>query len=55
MVTGGKGNILSSLIGSLIMGVIVNGLIIMGVPSNIQQIIKGLLIVIAVSFSSKSD
>ena len=54
-VNGGKGNMLNTLIGSLIMGVIVNGLIILGVPSNIQQIIKGLIILIAVAFSAKSE
>ncbi len=51
---GGKGKMVNTLIGSLIMGVIVNGLIILGVQSNVQQIIKGLIIIIAVSLSEKS-
>lgn len=50
---GGRGKMLNTLIGSLIMGVIVNGLIILGVQSNIQQIIKGAIIIAAVSLNKK--
>ncbi len=50
---GGRGKILNTLVGSLIMGVIVNGLIILGVQSNIQQIIKGAIIIAAVSLNKK--
>lgn len=51
--SGGRGKILNTLIGSLIMGVIVNGLIILGVQSNIQQIIKGAIIIAAVSLNKR--
>jgi ribose/xylose/arabinose/galactoside ABC-type transport system permease subunit len=50
---GGKGKMLNTLVGSLIMGVIINGLIILGVQSNIQQIIKGAIIIAAVSLNKK--
>lgn len=51
--SGGRGKMVNTLIGSLIMGVIVNGLIIMGVQTNIQEIIKGIIIIAAVSLSEK--
>lgn len=51
--SGGRGKMVNTLIGSLIMGVIVNGLIIMGVQTNIQLIIKGIIIIAAVSLSEK--
>lgn len=51
--SGGRGKMVNTLIGSLLMGVIVNGLIIMNVQSNIQEIIKGVIIIAAVSFSEK--
>ncbi len=51
--SGGRGKMLNTLIGSLIMGVMINGLIILGVQSNVQQIIKGVIIIAAVSLSEK--
>lgn len=51
--SGGRGKMLNTLIGSLIMGVMINGLIILGVQSNVQQIIKGIIIIAAVSLSEK--
>ena len=53
VMSGGRGKMVNTLIGSLIMGVIVNGLIIMGVQTNIQAIIKGVIIIAAVSMSEK--
>jgi ribose transport system permease protein len=50
---GGRGKIVNTLVGSLIMGIIINGLIILGVQSNIQQIIKGAIIIAAVSLNNK--
>jgi len=54
-VSGGKGNVVNTLIGSLIMGVITNGLIILGIQSNIQQIFKGAIIILAVALGSRND
>jgi len=51
--SGGRGKMFNTLVGSLIMGVIINGLIILGVQSNIQQIIKGTIIIAAVSLNKK--
>ena len=51
---GGKGSIVNTLVGSLIMGVISHGLVILGLASSIQMIVKGIIIIAAVSMSEKS-
>jgi len=48
---GGKGSVVKTLIGALIMTIITNGLIILGVEYSVQMIIKGIIIVAAVSLS----
>jgi len=49
--TGDGGNVFGTLLGSLVMGVLTNGLGIIGVNIYIQQMITGLVIVVAVVFS----
>lgn len=51
---GGKGRIIGTLIGVLIIGVLNNGLNLVGVSSFYQQIIKGLVIVVAVLIDRKN-
>ena len=51
---GGRGRIVGTLIGVLIIGVLNNGLNIIGVSSFYQQVIKGLVILIAVILDRKS-
>ena len=46
--TGGKGRIVGTLIGVLIIGVLNNGLNLLGVSSFYQQVVKGIVILIAV-------
>ena len=46
--TGGVGKISGTIIGALIIGVLNNGLILLGVSSYYQQIIKGVIIAVAV-------
>ena len=50
---GGKGTILGALVGSILIGIVNNGLVLVGVDSSVQLIIKGLIIVAAVSLSRK--
>ncbi len=49
---GGVGTIFGTIIGSLLIGVLLNGLVIMNVSSYIQQIIIGVIIVLAVAFDT---
>ena len=45
---GGRGGVMGTLIGAMIVGVFRNGLTLMGVPSVIQILITGLLVILAV-------
>jgi fructose transport system permease protein len=46
---GGRGTIIGTLIGALIIGVVRNGLVLMGVASTYQILITGILVILAVS------
>ena len=46
--SGGKGRIFGTLIGALIIGTLNNGLNLLGVSTFYQQIVKGIVIIIAV-------
>lgn len=46
---GGRGMILGSLVGAIIVGVIQNGLTLMGVPSEYQLLVTGILVILAVA------
>ncbi|RAM38872.1 ABC transporter permease [Arthrobacter globiformis] len=50
---GGRGLIVGTLLGSLIIGVLNNGLVLTGVSSALQVVIKGVIIIAAVAFSKK--
>jgi len=54
---GGTGTIGGALIGALIMGVLNNGMSLMGLSQNLQQVVKGLVLLFAVAFDvmSKSN
>ncbi|HZZ63510.1 MAG TPA: ABC transporter permease [Roseiarcus sp.] len=49
--TGGAGSILGTIVGSLVIMSLANGLIIMGVPSNVQTVLTGLVLIVAVMIS----
>lgn len=48
--TGGVGTVIGAIIGGLIMGILNNGMSIMGISVFIQQIVKGLVLLLAVAF-----
>lgn len=50
---GGKGKIYGAILGSLIIGILNNGLVLLGVDPSIQLTIKGALIVVAVAFAKR--
>ena len=47
---GGTGTVGGALIGALIMGILNNGMSILGINSNMQQVVKGLVLLGAVAF-----
>ncbi len=51
-ITGGKGSVLYVAIGALIMGILSNGMMLIGLNEYIQWGIKGLVLILAVSMSS---
>lgn len=51
---GGSGSIPMTAIGSLILISVTNALMIMGIPTTVQSIIKGIIIVIAVAMSTRT-
>lgn len=51
---GGRGIILGSLVGAVIVGVFRNGLTLMGVPSVVQTLITGVLVILAVAVDPSS-
>lgn len=50
---GGRGFILGTLLGSLIIGTLNNGLVLLGVSSPLQLVVKGAIIVLAVAFTKR--
>ena len=51
--TGGKGWIFGTLVGALIIGVLNNGMTLIGVSSFFQQVVKGVVILLAVLMDRK--
>lgn len=51
LLSGGKGSVIGALVGSLMMGMLNNGLILMGLSVSDQMIVRGLIILAAVSVS----
>lgn len=52
---GGTGSVVGAVVGSLMMGMINNGLIIAGLSVSQQMIVRGLIIILAVALGSKSQ
>ncbi|MCO4202729.1 ABC transporter permease [Aeromonas taiwanensis] len=48
---GGKGTVVGSVIGALIMGMVNNGLILMGLNVDQQLILRGIIVIVAVTFT----
>lgn len=49
-VTGGVGTVGGAMVGGLVMAVMTNGMQLLGFPTSIQQIVKGLVLLLAVAF-----
>lgn len=48
--TGGVGRVTGAIVGGLVMAVLSNGMQLMGVGASAQQIVKGLVLLLAVAF-----
>ena len=53
-VSGGVGTVTGAVLGGLVMAVLNNGLLLLGVPSDRSQVIKGLVLLMAVAFDMYS-
>ena len=54
-IKGGKGTILGTLIGVLILGIIDNSFTILGLDANLQYVVKGLILAVAVGIQMRSE
>ena len=52
--TGGKGSVLGAVVGSLLIGTLNNGLVIIGLSNPEQLIARGIIIIAAVMFSART-
>lgn len=48
--SGGSGKVLGAIVGAAVMGILNNGMSILGIGSDMQQVIKGFILLITVSF-----
>ena len=51
--TGGKGSMVTSLFGAFVILTMTNAMVIMGIPTTAQLIVKGVIIIVAVSLSAR--
>ncbi len=49
VLSGGRGGVLHTLVGALLISVLANGLILVGVPSTVQQSVQGVVVIVAVA------
>jgi len=52
---GGKGTVIGSLIGALVIGLINNGLILMGFNVAQQMVFKGIILIVAISINTQME
>ena len=53
--TGGAGTVIGTVIGVLIMGILKNGLVLMGVNAHAQTVVIGILIIVVVAFDLRRN
>lgn len=49
VLAGGRGGVVHTLVGTLLISVLANGLILVGVPSTVQQSVQGVVVIVAVA------
>lgn len=53
LLAGGKGSVLGAVLGALLLGVVANGLVLLGLSTPAQLVFQGVIIVVAVALSAK--
>jgi ribose/xylose/arabinose/galactoside ABC-type transport system permease subunit len=53
--TGGMGSIVGTVVGSLVITILANGLIILGISTNVQTVLTGAVLIVAVLISIRRD
>ena len=50
---GGRGSVIGSVIGAIFIGILAFGLVVIGLSTTIQEIVKGIVIILAVSLNRR--
>jgi len=50
---GGRGSVIGALVGSLLIGMINNGMLILGLEFSQQQVVRGIIIILAVALAGR--
>ena len=53
--TGGVGSINGTIIGALTLAMLANGLVLLGIPTEVQMLVKGFVLILAVFISLERD
>ena len=53
--SGGEGRIRNVIIGLLLMGVLLNGMVMMNIPDYYQRVVKGCVLLLAISYDKISQ
>jgi len=53
--TGGEGKIVNVIMGLLLMGILLNGMVIMNIPDYYQRLVKGFVLLLAISYDKISQ
>ena len=54
LLSGGRGGVLQTLVGTLLISVLANGLILVGVPNSVQRSVQGVVIIVAIAATAWS-
>jgi ribose/xylose/arabinose/galactoside ABC-type transport system permease subunit len=53
--TGGEGRIANVVVGLVFMGVLVNGMMMLNIPNYYQRVVKGIVLLLAISYDKLSQ
>lgn len=53
--SGGEGRIVNVIVGLLLIGVLLNGMVLMNIPDYYQRVVKGVVLLLAISYDKLSQ